>query len=173
MLKRTQIIPSALKSYMDDKGYNKAKVARNSGISPEDLYMMLTNRKVMSSDDFVKVCEAMSITFKDIAPYESLRKSYEGLRNVHNMDTHHCNIWHVPTVPSNKRLHVCQKPVQILQHLIRVSSNKGGTVLDCFMGSGSTGEAAAREGRHFIGVENDPDVFAIAKKRLKNVQLSL
>lgn len=105
--------------------------------------------------------------------YESLRKSYEGLRNVHNMDTHHCNIWHVPTVPSNKRLHVCQKPVQILQHLIRVSSNKGGTVLDCFMGSGSTGEAAAREGRHFIGVENDPDVFAIAKKRLKNVQLSL
>ena len=69
MLKRTQIIPSALKSYMDDKGYNKAKVARNSGISPEDLCMMLTNRKVMSSDDFVKVCEAMSITFKDIAPY--------------------------------------------------------------------------------------------------------
>ncbi len=99
--------------------------------------------------------------------YEELRTSYEELRNVHHCDAHHCNIWHVPPVPSgNKRLHSCQKPVDILERLIRVSSNPGGGVLDPFMGSGSTGVACLHTGRDFIGIEKDEKYFRIAQNRI-------
>ncbi len=95
--------------------------------------------------------------------YEELRQSYEELRNYHRCDPMHCNIWHVPPVPSNDRLHTCQKPVPILERLIRVSCPPGGTVLDCFMGSGTTGVACANTGRNFIGIEKGQKYFAAAK----------
>ena len=99
--------------------------------------------------------------------YEALRREYEGLRNYHRCDPLHCNVWHVPPIPSNKRLHTCQKPVEILERLVRVSCRPGGTVLDCFMGSGSTGVAALRMGRDFIGIEQDPAMFQVAQKRIQ------
>ena len=101
--------------------------------------------------------------------YEELRREYEELRNYHRCDDMHCNIWHEPPIPSTNRLHTCQKPVKILARLIRVSCRPGGTVLDCFMGSGSTGEAAMLEGRSFIGIERDAGYFEIARKRLETV----
>ena len=82
-------------------------------------------------------------------------------------DPLHCNVWHVPPIPSNKRLHTCQKPVEILERLVRVSCRPGGTVLDCFMGSGSTGVAALGMGRDFIGIEQDPAMFQVAQKRIQ------
>ena len=93
-------------------------------------------------------------------------KSYEELRNVHNVDPMHCNIWHIPPIPSNNRLHTCQKPVELLERLICVSSNESATVLDCFMGSGSTGVACINTGRRFMGIEKDSQYFEIARKRL-------
>ena len=96
--------------------------------------------------------------------YEELRKSYEELRNVHHCDAMHCNIWRVPPVPSGpSRLHTCQKPLEILERLVRVSSNPGDVVLDCFMGSGSTGVACVREGREFVGIERDAEYFERAR----------
>ena len=102
--------------------------------------------------------------------YEALRKDYEALRNPHHCDAEHCNIWHIPPIPSNNRFHTCEKPVNILRRLVRVSSNPGDVVLDCFMGSGSTGVACAREGRDFVGVEKDPEYFRIAKTRIEQAQ---
>ena len=98
--------------------------------------------------------------------YEELRCTYEQLRNVHKCDEMHCNIWHIPPVPSNKRYHTCQKPVEILRRLIRVSSPPGGVVLDLFMGSGSTGVACREEERKFIGIEKDKKYYDIAWRRL-------
>ena len=99
--------------------------------------------------------------------YEAMRQEYEAMRNYHRCDEMHCNTWHVPPVPSNHRFHTCQKPVQILERLIRVSCKPGGTVLDCFMGSGSTGVACANMGRDFIGMELDKGYFDIAKQRIE------
>ena len=79
----------------------------------------------------------------------------------------HRNIWHRPPLPSTNRLHLCQKPEDILERLIKVSSNEGDTVLDLFMGSGSTGVAAKRTGRKFIGIELSEEYFEIAKKRIE------
>ena len=102
--------------------------------------------------------------------YEDLRKSYEDLRNVHNCDAEHCNIWHIPPIPTQNRFHTCQKPTDLLERLIRVSSNDGATVLDCFMGSGSTGVACINTGRKFIGIENDKDAYDIAVNRINDTQ---
>lgn len=87
-------------------------------------------------------------------------------RPIHNVDPMHCNIWHHKPIPSNNRLHTCQKPVDILARLIRASSRPGAVVLDPFMGSGSTGVAALQEGRDFIGIELDPGYFETARRRI-------
>lgn len=67
------------------------------------------------------------------------------------------------------RLHPNQKPVPLLEYLIKTYTNEGDTVLDFTMGSGSTGEAAYKCGRNFIGFESDPDIFTIASDRLESL----
>lgn len=64
--------------------------------------------------------------------------------------------------------HPTQKPVPLLEYLVRTYTNEGDTVLDNCMGSGSTGVAVKRvSGRHFIGIEQDPHYFEIAQKRIQ------
>lgn len=63
-------------------------------------------------------------------------------------------------------LHPTQKPVPLLEWLIRTYSNEGDVILDCTMGSGSTGVAALRSRRRFIGIEQSDEYFVIAHKRL-------
>lgn len=63
-------------------------------------------------------------------------------------------------------LHPTQKPVPLLEYLIRTYTNKGETVLDNCMGSGSTGVACVNTGRNFIGIELNPEYFEIARQRI-------
>lgn len=63
--------------------------------------------------------------------------------------------------------HPTVKPTDLMRYLCRLVTQPGGTVLDPFMGSGSTGKAAIREGFGFIGVELDNNYFEIAKKRIE------
>lgn len=64
-------------------------------------------------------------------------------------------------------LHPTQKPVALMEWLIRTYSNPGDRVLDFTMGSGTTGLAALRTGRSFVGIEQDGDYFDIACHRLE------
>ena len=64
-------------------------------------------------------------------------------------------------------VHPTQKPISLLKEIIERSSNEGGVVLDCFMGSGSTGVACVNTNRRFIGIELDEGYFNIAKKRIE------
>lgn len=67
-------------------------------------------------------------------------------------------------------VHPTQKPVALMEYLIRTYTDEGGTVLDNCMGSGTTGVACAQTGRRFIGIERDPGYFAIAQKRIAEAQ---
>jgi site-specific DNA-methyltransferase (adenine-specific) len=62
--------------------------------------------------------------------------------------------------------HCTIKPIQLMSYLITMGSRPGDVVLDCFLGSGTTGIAARRLGRRFIGIEIDPGYFQAAKKRM-------
>ena len=66
------------------------------------------------------------------------------------------------------KLHPTQKPVALLEYLIKTYTNEGDIVLDTCMGSGSTGVAAMNTGRVFWGVENDEHWFNVAKERILN-----
>lgn len=70
-------------------------------------------------------------------------------------------------------LHPTQKPVALMEYLIRTYTNEGETVLDNCMGSGTTGVACANTGRGFIGIEQDDKYFNIAKQRIESAQLPL
>ena len=65
-----------------------------------------------------------------------------------------------------KTVHPTQKPVALMEYLIRTYTNEGETVLDNTMGSGTTGVACANTGREFIGIERDPEYFRIASERI-------
>ncbi len=66
-----------------------------------------------------------------------------------------------------ERVHPTQKPVELLEHLLKTYSNEGDTVLDNCMGSGSTGVACVNAGRNFIGMELSEQYFEIAKQRIE------
>lgn len=66
----------------------------------------------------------------------------------------------------DRGLHPTQKSVALMEYLIRTYTNEGDTVLDNTMGSGTTGVACRNTGRNFIGIERDPDYFAVAAQRL-------
>lgn len=66
-------------------------------------------------------------------------------------------------------LHPTQKPVDLLRYLIRTYTNEGEVVLDFTCGSGSTGVAALRENRKFIGIEREHEYFVVCENRLKSV----
>ena len=68
----------------------------------------------------------------------------------------------------NRGLHPTQKPVALMEYLIRTYTNEGETVLDNTMGSGTTGVACVRTGRSFIGIERDDAYFKIASDRIEN-----
>ena len=69
--------------------------------------------------------------------------------------------------------HPTQKPVALMEYLIKTYTNKNETVLDFTMGSGSTGVACINTSRNFIGIEMDENYFNIAKQRIKESQLKL
>jgi len=73
--------------------------------------------------------------------------------------------------PREVGIHPTQKPVPLFEYLVRTYTNPGDTVLDCCMGSGTTGVACARSGRAFIGIELSSEYFAIAEKRVNDALL--
>jgi site-specific DNA-methyltransferase (adenine-specific) len=78
--------------------------------------------------------------------------------------------WHtiVPTNGKEKTGYPTQKPLGILERIVRVHSNPGDTVLDFFAGSGTTGDAALRNGRNAILIDQNPEACAIIRKRLES-----
>jgi DNA modification methylase len=80
------------------------------------------------------------------------------------------NVIRSPRASSAEREHPTEKPLMVMRPLIEVQSPIDGTVLDPFMGSGSTGVAAVELGRNFVGIEHDPAHFETACKRIEQAQ---
>ena len=74
----------------------------------------------------------------------------------------------VKSTDSTRNLHPTQKPVALMEYLIKTYTNENETVLDFTMGSGTTGVAAKNLNRSFIGIEMDEGYFNIAKERIEN-----
>jgi site-specific DNA-methyltransferase (adenine-specific) len=68
----------------------------------------------------------------------------------------------------DEKKHTCPKPITMINEIIKRLSNENDTILDCFMGSGTTGVACKNLNRDFIGIELDETYFKIAKERIEN-----
>ena len=87
--------------------------------------------------------------------YDYLRKEYEDLRRPFNIepDTPFTDVWNFLTVGFYVGKHPCEKPIDMMDHIIKTSSREGALVLDCFVGSGVAGESCFNLGREFIGID--------------------
>jgi site-specific DNA-methyltransferase (adenine-specific) len=76
--------------------------------------------------------------------------------------------WHTIVSPTGKEKtgYATQKPLGILERIVRVHSNAGDRVLDFFAGSGTTGAAAARNGREFYLIDESEEAIAVMRRRL-------
>lgn len=122
-----------------------------------------------------------------LSKYISFEESYEELKNIDNAYKQKYsstfNLWEGNKYKSNilkykkdyNGYHPTQKPLLLLEDLIKTFSNDGDIVVDLTMGSGSTGVACKKTGRNFIGIELDDEYFGIAKERIETheKQLSL
>lgn len=81
------------------------------------------------------------------------------------------DVWlDIPSLPHNAKErvnHPTQKPIRLMERCVQMVTNRGGVVLDPFMGSGSTGVACKNTGRDFIGIEKEENYYNVAKERLQ------
>jgi len=100
--------------------------------------------------------------------YESLRREYESLRYTFNNQKTHHSVWDYEIAP--KVGHPTPKPVELIENIIKHSSNEGDTILDPFMGSGTTAIACINTGRNFIGIEKEQKYVELARRRVELVR---
>lgn len=111
-----------------------------------------------------------------LRPYDKLHAQYKRLRSRHGRKGRHfgvtkqvpyTDVWDFPVVNPYPGKHPCEKPLALMEHIIRSSSRPGGLVLDTFAGSGSTAIATRRLKRRFLGCELGESQFAQAMGRLE------
>ena len=107
--------------------------------------------------------------------YEELRREYEELRRPFGVskDVPYTDVWTFKTVQSYKGKHPCEKPYDLIEHIIRASSREGATVLDAFMGSGVTGEACIRNNRKFIGIDMQSKWVKKSQNRIEAARINM
>ncbi len=101
------------------------------------------------------------------------RKIFEGAKWL-ELGFNPKDVWSVSRlhkVHAEREDHPTQKPLEIIERMIKASCPPGGVVLDPFMGSGTTAVAAQNTGRHFVGYELNPDYWALIQARLQANQL--
>ncbi len=91
----------------------------------------------------------------------------------HEFNKRPADVIHCDKVPPSQLLHPTQKPVPLLEHLIRTNTKKGDLVLDPFAGSASTAIACIRSGRDFTGMEIEEDYYNTAKERIEKAKRQL
>jgi site-specific DNA-methyltransferase (adenine-specific)/modification methylase len=87
-------------------------------------------------------------------------------------ETYENTMFTYPIVSNSKRYHPTQKPIELMQDLLEIHSNQGDIILDPFIGSGTTAEAAINTNRNFIGFELDKNYFDIANERINATTIS-
>ena len=133
----------------------------NNGLSPRNTFYWVKYNKAPTPRANFKSCIETAVVFT------------KGRTTIKwNGGGNQANYIEMPFVSGKDAgLHPTQKPVKLMKHFIELFTKEGDTILDPFMGSGTTGVACVQTGRNFIGCEIDPTYFAIAEKRIAEAQL--
>ena len=174
---------SNIKNYKYDWIWQKSK-SQHFAQAP---YRPMTNHEVLSVFSFAGTSKnaknRMKYNPQDLIPFDKLVKGKKAKHSEHrqrNTDQKDYvqNFTNYPKTllkfkNQGKTVHPTQKPVPLMEYLIKTYTNENETVLDFTMGSGSTGVACKNTNRNFIGIEMDNNYFEIAKQRINNTQTKL
>ena len=151
-------------------GLNKKQIIEKIGQRADHCFRHSSSQWDLPTEEtYNELIKVFNINkYEGFKTYESLRQEYEELRYTYNNLKEHHSVMNYEI--AKKQGHMTPKPVDLLEYIIKTSSNEGDVVLDCFMGSGSTGVACLNTIRKFIGIELNVKYFSIAKDRLKNIK---
>ena len=186
------LIMSNVKNYRTSYVWDKQKSvnfvqAKNHPMKrTEDILVFGLNRVVynpqMVKRDLKEVNKQISKMVKNESKYKCKDDSYLKVsggykRNTNKDYAYPTNIITISSISKEcnpkHRQHPTQKPVKLMEYLIKTYTNEKETVLDFTMGSGSTGVACKNTNRNFIGIEQDENYFNIAQKRIKETEYKL
>ena len=124
-------------------------------------------RNIPSREQFEKIRNALyDAGVPEIPDYEDVIRPFNVCKNVEFTD-----VWSFPNVRQYRGKHPAEKPVELLKHAILSATYEGDIVLDCFAGSGATGEASLQTNRRTILMEIDPHWCSFSRQRLLNQNL--
>ena len=122
-------------------------------------------RNIPSREQYAELVKALSPFVKEIIPgYDDVIRPFHVTSDMEFTD-----VWTYPNVRPYKGKHPAEKPLEMLEAIIRASSNEGDVVLDSFGGSGSTAIAALKLKRRAISIEIDPKWIDICKKKFETL----
>ena len=153
-----------MKHYMNKLGLkqndiSKLELSKNGNITGW-VHNKLKGIEIPTMEQWNKICNLFNIENN----YDKLVLQFKTERyTFNNLQTHH-SVWNYIFAESNG--HITPKPVDLIENIIKHSTNEGDVVLDCFMGSGTTGVACKNLNRNFIGIEKDENYFKIAEQRI-------
>jgi site-specific DNA-methyltransferase (adenine-specific) len=157
------------KDYQESLGLSKLDILGIIGQQADHCFRWGSSQWDMPTEETYKKLAELPVCNEFVRrEYEDLRREYEDLRYTFNNQKTHHSVWNYEIAPRCD--HITPKPVEMIENIIRHSSNDGYTILDPFMGSGTTGVACVQTGRNFIGIEIDEGYFKIAEKRIKDAQ---
>ena len=156
-----------LKNYI---GKNKKEIINILGQKADHTFRTDSMQfKICTEQTYNEMIEKLNIDkwdkFKKYIELKKINKKYEKIFNLPNNSKIKSNI--LEYKKENLRFHPTQKPIALLEDLIKTYTNENDTVLDNCMGSGSTGVACINTNRGFIGIELDKTYFNIAKERIE------
>ena len=162
------------KYIQSETGLNKKQIIDKIGQRADHCFRYASSQWDLPTEEtYNELIKVFNIDkYEGFKTYEELRQEYEELRYTFNtFDKDKTTTFLMP--PAKKEGHITPKPVDLLEYIIKTSSNEGDVVLDCFMGSGSTGVACLNTKRRFIGIEIEEKYFNISVERLKILRSKL
>lgn len=132
----------------------------------EKLQALFNSRAVelgRSHEDLTKEFDSLNKEYQTLCrEYDDLKAEYENLRRPFSVTSEvpYTDVWTFAPVQYYPGKHPCEKPADMLEHIITASSREGDVVLDAFMGSGSTGKACLSLNRKFIGIEMEEGTYS-------------
>ena len=160
------------KDYQEALGLNKSQIMELLGQQADHCFRWASSQWDMPTPETYAEIGKLPLKREFVRrEYEVVRREYEDLRYTFNNQKTHHSVWNYEI--AERCDHITPKPLDLLANIIKHSTNPGDTVLDCFLGSGSTMISCIQTGRNGIGIEIDPGYFEIAKRRIEEAQLQV
>lgn len=128
----------------------------------------------VNSKDYYFDLDAIRIPYDEVTKKARSRRAFEGAKWL-ELGCNPKDVWSVPRIHSQspeREAHPTQKPMQIVERMIKASCPPGGIVLDLFMGSGTTAAAAKTTGRNYLGFELNSEYCRKIDRRLSTIEVA-